>query len=86
MEIAHIEKHKYFIDEQRIGPFKFWHHQHFFIKNVDGIIVEDIVNYALPLAPLGYLLNSIYIRRNLDNIFDYINKVLKNMFITSRNK
>lgn len=85
-EITHVEKHKYFLDEQRIRPFKLCHHQHFFIKDGNGIIVEDIANYAFPFAPLENLLKSIYIRRNLDNIFDYINKVLKNIIITNRNK
>ena len=79
-EITHIKKHSYFIDEQRIGPYKFWHHQHFFREVENGILTEDIVNYAIPFGPIGNLLNSIYIEKNLENIFNYRKTVLNNMF------
>lgn len=79
-EITHVNKPYYFIDEQRIGPYKLWHHQHFFKKNGSGIITEDLIHYAVPFGPLGNLLNSIYIRNNLDNIFNYRNEVLNNIF------
>jgi len=82
-EITHIKKHEYFIDEQRIGPYKFWHHQHFFKKQDNGIMAEDVVNYALPFGPIGNLLNSIYISKNLDNIFNYRENELKSIFNTN---
>ena len=52
----------------------------FFKKHDDGIIAEDLIHYAVPFGPLGNLLNSIYIRNNLDNIFNYRNKVLDELF------
>ena len=79
-EITHVKKPHYFIDEQRIGPYRLWHHQHFFKKQDDGILAEDLIHYAVPFGPLGNLLNSIYIRNNLDNIFSYRNKVLDELF------
>lgn len=29
-EITHVLDKKYFVDEQRFGPYSFWHHQHWF--------------------------------------------------------
>lgn len=79
-EITHLKKPFYFIDEQRIGPYKLWHHQHFFSKHENGIIAEDLIHYAIPFGPLGNLLNSIYIRNNLDKIFNYRKNVLEEIF------
>ena len=79
-QITHIKKPYYFIDEQRIGPYRLWHHQHFFKKKNDGIIAEDLIHYAVPFGPLGNLLNSIYIQNNLDKIFTYRKTVLNGMF------
>ena len=79
-EITHIKKPYYFVDEQRIGPYKLWHHQHLFSKQNNGILAEDIIDYAIPFGPLGNILNSIYIRNNLDNIFLYRKKILDEMF------
>lgn len=85
-EITHINKPYYFIDEQRIGPYRLWHHQHFFSENDKGIIAKDLINYALPYGLLGNLLNSIYIRNNLDTIFNYRNEALNKIFNTKGNK
>ena len=38
-EITHVEDKKYFVDEQRFGPYSLWHHQHHF-KEIEGGI-ED---------------------------------------------
>ena len=29
-EITHVKEQKYFVDEQRFGPYSLWHHQHHF--------------------------------------------------------
>ena len=34
-EITHVEEKSYFVDEQRKGPYKLWHHQHHF-RAVEG--------------------------------------------------
>ena len=51
-EITKMKEKIFFIDEQRFGPYKFWHHQHHFKEVDEGIEMEDIVTYALPLDPL----------------------------------
>lgn len=70
-EITHVAKPHLFVDEQRFGPYRFWHHTHL-IRAIDGgIVVEDLVHYALPLGPIGRIVNSTLVTRQLNEIFDY---------------
>ena len=52
-EIKYMEEKKYFVDEQRIGPYKMWYHEHRFEENSQGVLMKDKVTYALPLGFLG---------------------------------
>ncbi len=79
-EITHVDDKKYFVDEQKIGPYAFWQHQHF-IKQVDGgVLMTDIVTYKPPLGILGSLANWLFIRKQLNGIFNYREKVLNTLF------
>lgn len=70
-EITHVEPLKMFVDEQRKGPYKLWHHQHHF-KTIDGgVEMTDIVHYALPFGPLGRIVHPIIVKTQLDKIFNY---------------
>ena len=70
-EITHVSENEYFCDEQRMGPYRFWHHEHF-LKNVEGgVEMTDIVHYKAPLGFLGDMANTIFIRKKLKSIFDY---------------
>jgi ligand-binding SRPBCC domain-containing protein len=70
-EITHVDDKKYFVDEQRMGPYKMWHHQHK-IEEVDGgVMMEDIVTYQPPFGILGAIANSLFIKKQLKSIFDY---------------
>lgn len=75
-EITHVSKPNYFVDEQRFGPYKFWHHQHILEPNKDGVKMTDIVTYGLPLGFLGRFMNKIYIRKQLRDIFEYRKKAV----------
>jgi ligand-binding SRPBCC domain-containing protein len=79
-EITHVMEKKYFVDEQRIGPYRLWHHQHHFRKVDEGIEVHDIVDYSLPLGFLGKLANRLFIRKKLDHIFDYRSEKVRERF------
>jgi ligand-binding SRPBCC domain-containing protein len=70
-EITHVEDRKYFVDEQRFGPYTFWHHQHHFKQLDGGLEMTDIVHYKLPLWFLGDLANSLFVERQLSEIFNY---------------
>ena len=79
-EITHIKEGAYFVDEQRVGPYKWWHHQHIIRPNDEGTLMQDIVSYQLPLGPIGSLANVMFVRRQLKEIFDYRQKVLERLF------
>jgi len=79
-EITHVEENRYFVDEQRIGPYKLWHHQHFLEEKEGGTLMIDIVSYSPPFGFIGSLLNIIAIRKKLTEIFDYRTQVLNELF------
>lgn len=70
-EIMHVHQEKYFVDEQRFGPYSFWHHQHHFRPIEGGVEMTDIVHYKVPLYIAGRVANSIFVRRQLRKIFTF---------------
>ena len=79
-EIRQAVEKKYFIDEQRFGPYKFWYHIHLFRPSANGLEMEDIVYYGLPFGYIGNLLGSAIVRRQLNYIFDYREKQIEKLF------
>lgn len=79
-EITHVNEPYYFVDEQRFGPYAFWHHSHF-IKPVEGgVEMEDIVYYKMPFGIFGKLFEPFLVRKRLEHIFEYRKEVLEKMF------
>lgn len=70
-EITQVEQEKYFIDEQRFGPYKFWHHQHHFKKIEGGTEMTDILTYGLPMGIFGRLANEVFVAAKLQQIFEF---------------
>lgn len=70
-EITQVVDHKYFIDEQRFGPYKFWHHQHHFRQVPGGVEMTDILTYGLPFGIIGNIANSVFIASKLQQIFNF---------------
>lgn len=68
-EITQVEKPFYFVDIQLDGPYKIWHHKHFIHPTDQGVIIEDIVHYAVPFGWLGSALHPFIIRPKLEEIF-----------------
>ncbi|WP_439559210.1 SRPBCC family protein [Dyadobacter sp.] len=79
-EITHVVDKKYFVDEQRSGPYAFWHHQHRFTEVDGGVLMEDILNYKVPLGILGDVVNAVFVRNEVNSIFTYRQKVLSERF------
>ncbi len=75
-EISHVEDKKYFVDEQRFGPYCMWHHQHHFKETIAGVEMTDIVHYKLPLGILGRIAHCLFVKKQLKQIFDYRYKVV----------
>lgn len=70
-EITHVDEPRSFVDEQRIGPFRLWHHRHGFRAVDGGIEMEDTVHYVMPWGCLGRLVHRAFISRRLERIFDF---------------
>lgn len=79
-EITHVVKEKLFVDEQRHGPFSMWHHQHLFEENAGGVLMTDIVHYRLPFSFIGNAANSVFVRRQLQDIFDFRHRSIESLF------
>ncbi|MGV6861202.1 MAG: SRPBCC family protein [Putridiphycobacter sp.] len=79
-EITHVVENKYFVDEQRIGPYKLWHHQHILEEVEEGTLMKDIVSYQPPFGVLGNIANAVMIKKKLAEIFAYRTKALKEIF------
>ncbi|MFZ9004765.1 MAG: SRPBCC family protein, partial [Robiginitalea sp.] len=79
-EITHLEEGSYFVDEQRFGPYSFWHHKHFISAVENGTLMRDIIDYKLPMGPLGNLAQTLFVRRQLTAIFRYREKTLEAAF------
>jgi len=79
-EITHVEEGRFFVDEQRFGPYSLWHHQHHFRKVEGGVEMTDIVHYKLPLGFLGDIAHGLFVQKQLKGIFDYRYKVVEELF------
>ena len=79
-EITHLKANSYFVDEQRVGPYKIWHHQHMIQPTEKGTLMTDIVSYQPPLGLLGSVANTLIINGKLNEIFDYRTKALEEIF------
>jgi ligand-binding SRPBCC domain-containing protein len=79
-EITHVEEGKYFVDEQRFGPYSLWHHQHHFREVNNGVEMTDIVHYKIPFWFLGDIANTLFVRNQLKQIFDFRFQSVKTKF------
>jgi len=84
-EITQVRDMEFFIDEQRVGPYAMWHHQHFFKAIEGGVEMEDIIHYRLPLGPLGSIAHALFVKRQLEGIFTYRFKTLEDKWGTITN-
>lgn len=79
-EIKYVELKKSFIDEQRIGPYKFWFHKHEFIDKGEEVKILDNVTYSIPFGILGRLVHFLFIRKKLEKIFNFRVEKLNQLF------
>lgn len=79
-EIAHVRAGEYFVDAQRVGPYRFWYHEHGFQDTPAGICMTDRVTYVVPFGVLGDLVNTFWIRKRLEQIFDFRRQKIVELF------
>lgn len=81
-EITHVREGKYFVDEQRFGPYKLWHHKHFIHEVEGGVAMEDIVDFKLPFGFFGRIAYELLVRKQLYKIFKFREQKLVQLFGT----
>jgi len=79
-EITHVEHKKYFVDEQKIGPYAIWHHKHFLKEIEGGTEIRDVVHYKLPISFIANRFHSVIVKPRLKEIFEYRTNILHSMF------
>ena len=70
-QIELFQPQQRFVDRQLRGPYRLWRHLHEFIPVEDGTLMRDVVDYELPLGPVGAFAHALWVRRTLDRIFDH---------------
>lgn len=79
-EITHIREPFYFVDEQRIGPYRMWHHEHHFREVPGGVEMTDILHYNVGMGFIGWLASWLFVDRKVKSIFAFREQKLKEMF------
>ena len=69
-----------FVDLQERGPYRLWRHLHEFVEVPEGVQMLDRVEYELPLGIPGRVFGGWLVRRQLDAIFDFRGRVIREMF------
>lgn len=79
-EITHVEDKKFFVDEQRVGPYHIWHHEHHFQEKDGGVLMTDILHYNVGMSFLGWIASKLFVDKKVKGIFDYRYKILEQRF------
>ena len=82
--ITQVNKPFKFTDMQKKGPYKLWEHTHTFVEKDNGVLMQDVVRYALPFGIVGRIAHFLLVRKKLQQIFDFRKKTLKELFIGGR--
>ncbi len=70
-EITHVSEGRFFVDEQRFGPYRMWHHEHHFEIQEKGVLMTDRVSYKLPFGIFGRIAHALFVKEQLKQIFSY---------------
>ncbi|HOO83154.1 MAG TPA: SRPBCC family protein [Prolixibacteraceae bacterium] len=79
-EITQVEEKHFFIDEQRIGPYRLWHHEHHFEQTANGVLVTDLLYYSIGKSLLGWLAGVLFVHQKVRNVFKYREHKLNEIF------
>lgn len=79
-EIKAVDEGRSFVDEQRFGPYKLWHHRHTFEDIPGGVLMKDLVHYGIGFGPFGDIAHAVFVRKKLKQIFAYRKQVLAQRF------
>ena len=79
-EITQVMEPDFFIDNQKSGPYAYWHHQHFINETDTGTEIMDIINFKVPFGIVGRILEKAIVKRKVQEIFEYRKKKLEELF------
>jgi ligand-binding SRPBCC domain-containing protein len=79
-EIKAVDEGRAFVDEQRFGPYAFWHHRHTFAAVEGGTRMDDLVHYGLSFGPFGELARRLFVKGKLAQIFGFRRDMLERQF------
>jgi len=79
-EITHVKEGSYFVDEQRIGPYRLWHHEHSFEEVEGGTQIVDRVTYVMPFGFIGEIVHAVWVGGRLKGIFAFRKNKVKELF------
>ncbi len=79
-EITQVSENDHFVDNQRSGPYKIWHHRHTFTETDNGVLMKDEVHYLLPFGFIGKIVHALVVKSQLKGIFEYRYKTLEELF------
>lgn len=81
--ITDWEPGRRFVDEQLRGPYRLWRHEHLFEARDGGTQLTDHVEYLAPGGPLAPIVHRLFVRKDLQRIFDYRHAFIEAKFATS---
>ena len=79
-EITQVNEKKFFIDEQRRGPYNIWHHEHHFKEVEGGVEMHDILSYHVPFGFIGSIADLLFVKNKVEEIFKYREKKIEELF------
>ena len=79
-EITHVKDYLFFVDEQRQGPYKLWHHEHHFKTVENEVEMTDILHYDIGKGIFGQIAGALFVHKQVRNIFDYRYERLEELF------
>lgn len=83
-EITHIREQAYFVDEQRMGPYRIWHHEHHFKAVPGGTLMTDLLHYEIGKSIFGWIAGELFVHQRVRQIFDYRYQALEKRFGKTR--
>jgi ligand-binding SRPBCC domain-containing protein len=82
--ITNVVEEKLFVDQQLVGPYRLWHHQHHFKEHTLGTEMVDIIHYKPWAIPgLASAVNSMIVLPQLSKIFEHRRKSIEKLFGTT---
>jgi ligand-binding SRPBCC domain-containing protein len=79
-EITVVNEYEFFVDEQRKGPYRIWHHIHHFTKVDGGTLMTDKLYYSIGKSIFGWLAGKLFVHKKVIAIFEYRSKQLEKLF------